>query len=1016
MQVRHDPSGVSVEVRTSGGRFFVQGLEPGGPYTITVRSVGFAAQRQAGVFLTLGELRQIDFVLQPHRGATRYRLGSCARHAGVPPRAHADGGTGTTISASQLERLPTLNRDLYDFVRLVPQISTKIGLSNPGLSAGGTGFRFNNFLINGVSERTLSGGVSNAFARAKSIPLDAVQEYQVLLSPYDVRYGDFAGALVNAVTKAGTNTLTGSAFAYGRNDQIASHVSALGQAPYEKEQYGVSLGGPILHDRLHFFVAPELQRFTYPADGPYMGQPRNAVHAVPVSAADLDRFDAIMKSYGLTAGSAGPIENGNPLRNLFARVDLALPEWNSRVVVWDNYRGSRDIAFSRAHLDTFSLSSYQVTSVAASRISAVQLHTTLPRAGGGHNELLVSDHSEAADPVGAVQQPIVRVSVPSVSGGLVTLNTGTNEVAQSNSLHSSAWTIKDDLTLPFGASHVVTLGADVESFRLRKAGSPGSYGTWNFSSLSNLALGSAAAYQVRIDFANADVPLNGLQYAAYAGDQWQVSNRLSLTGGIRADMLAMNDRAPYNALIDSLFNRRTDELPRPHVELSPRLGFIWDVLGAGREHLRGGVGVFASRYPLAWAQTALSSYGVGGLLRCNQVGAGADPPPAFNPDPRASPKACARGTTLTPARPGDVDLLDNNLRMMRVARGSLAYDWRMPWDLLLTNEAVVTRGISDFVLVNLNLPDPVGTDRYGRVMYGTIDQNGFATVKPRSPFSEVIDLRNTSRNRTYQLSTRLEKSSATGTTASISYTYSHARDAETLLRVNTRGTVAWASARVTSGRDDDLTAGISSDDIPHRVVVAGTYVAPWTRNPTEVSFYYVGESGRPFTFIAFGALRGDLNADGSNANDPIYVPRNALDTTEIRFSGFSASAGADTSTAAQAGRVRVQQQAFQDFVENTSCLRRQRGQILARNSCREPWSNTTIASIRQTVAVASRAIEVQLDIFNVLNLLNGNWVSVSCRISTRLTAHLPFNVAGAGWTTLPAESAFQLQFALRYRF
>jgi len=1029
VNVGDDATGVSVEVHTSGGRFLIQGLEPGGPYTITARAVGFEPQRRVGVSLKLGELRDIYFVLQP-MAATLDTITVVAQGRPAYSPAHADGGTGTTIPPLLLERLPTIDRDLYDFVRLVPQISTRIGLRNPGLSAGGVGFRFNNFLINGVSERTLSGGVSGAFGGLKSIPMDAVQEYQVLLSPYDVRYGDFAGALVNAVTKSGTNIFRGSVFGYARNDQLAGRATAAAKTPYEKFQYGISLGGPILQNRLHFFVAAELQHFTFPADGPYVGQPQDAERAVPVSAADLDRFDTIMRSYGLTAGSPGPIENGDPLRNLFSRVDLAIPEWNSRLLIWNNYSGSDEIAFSRAALDTFSLSSYQMTSADQSRFSAVQLHTNLRRNGGGDNELLVSHRSDAFNGLGAVQQPIVRVSVSAVSGGSVTLNSGTHESAQGGSSNSSVLTIKDNLTLPSGTSHVVTLGAEGERFGNRRGVSPGSYGTWNFSSLQNLELGIADLYEVRIDFGTTHVPINGTQYAAYAGDQWRANDRLSMTGGIRADMLAIDGRAPYNALIDSLFGRRTDEMPRRRIELSPRIGFIWDLSGAQQQHLRGGVGIFTGRYPLAWAQTALSSYGVGGLLRCNRFGPALQPPPAFNPDHLTPPTACAGGASITTATPGDVDLLDRNLRMMRVARASLAYDRRLPWDLMLTSEGLVTNGLSDFVFVNLNLADPQTTDLYGRVMYGTIGPSGVATPKRRSAFSEVIDLRNTAHNNSYQLSTRLEKTQTAVVGGSVSYTYSHVRDVQTPLRVNTRGTTAWASARVTSGRDDDLTAGISSNDVPQRVVVVGTYTAPWSRGRTELSFYYVGESGRPFTFIAFGTSgRGDLNADGSNANDPIYVPRNALDPQEIQFSGFSDSLGADNSTAAQADRERVQRNAFQDFIERTSCLRRQRGHILERNSCREPWSNTTNASVRQSIPVAGRAVEAQLDVFNVLNLLNGDWgrlrvaappvlehVGQTVETGPASRPIFRFDAGNPAWTTVPNESAFQLQLALRYRF
>jgi hypothetical protein len=1023
VRVVHNATGFSVDVRSRNGRFLVQGLEPGGPYTVTARGLGFISQRRDGVFLKLGELSEFQFELQPI--ATRLDTVTVVA-TGRPAygSAHADGGTGTTISPSMLEHLPTLNRDLYDFVRLVPQISTRISLSNPGFSAGGIGFRFNNFLINGISERTLSGGVSGAFSGVKSIPLDAVREYQVLLSPYDVRYGDFAGALVNAVTKAGTNAMTGSAFIYGRSDRLARDDS---NTPYEKVQYGVSLGGPIVMNKLHFFVASDLQHFTFPAAGPYVGQPESAERPVPVSVDDLARLDAIMRSYGLTAGSPGPVQNGNPQRNIFTRLDLAIPSRNSRLSFWNNYSDSKSSALSRA--DTFSLSSYRVTGRSYTRTTALQLNTTLPSAGGGHNELLLSQRFQGLPPDAAVQQPIVRVTVPSVSGGLATVNTGTPEIAQGSGFRSSAFTIKDNLTLPFGTNHVVTFGAEAERFRLRRGTTGRSYGAWTFASLDSLALGIADRYEVRIGFGDPDPLISGTQYAAYAGDQWRAGERLSVTGGIRADVLAIHERPPYNAVVDSLFGRRTDVMPRERVELSPRLGFIWDVLGTQRHHIRGGLGVFTGRYPLAWAHTTLWSYGVGGVLRCARVSPAVQRPPAFNPDYRTAPTACLGGASVTPADPGDVDLVERNLRMMRVVRGSLAHDWRLPWNVLLTNEGLITRGLSDFVFLNLNLAEPETSDLFGRVMYGTIGPGGIATPNRRSAFPEVIDVRNTSRNHAYQLSTKLEKSQPQGVSGFVSYTYSRVRDAQTPLRVNNRGTAAWASARATSGRHDDFTAGISSNDLPHRIVVAGTYATRRTRARTELSFYYVGESGRPFTYIAYGALgRGDLNADGSNSNDPIYVPRNALDQAEILFSGFSSSVGADNSVAAQADRELEQRNAFENFVEGTGCLQRRRGRILERNSCREPWSNTTIASVRQAIPIVARSVDVQLDVFNVLNLLNRDWGRYREAVPQLLehvgqtteptqTSRPVFRFAtNAAWKTLSVESAFQLQLALRYHY
>ena len=369
--------------------------------------------------------------------------------------------------------------------------------------------------------------------------------------------------------------------------------------------------------------------------------------------------------------------------------------------------------------------------------------------------------------------------------------------------------------------------------------------------------------------------------------------------------------------------------------------------------------------------------------------------------------------------------------MARALRGVLAYDRRLPWDLLGTAEALVTRNVSDFVFVNLNLAGPQGMDRNGRVVYGTFGSTGIEPTRRSNFPGEVIELRNTSRNRAYQISGRLEKRFTDGVAATAHYTFSRVRDVQTPLRVNTLGFVNWSS-RALSGRHENLSTGISLNDIPHRVVVAATTRAPWRRWSTELSVYYVGESGSPFTYLVWGAARGrgDLNADGSNENDPIHIPRTALDTGQIRFSPTirqvpvpGGGTRTDTVTEAQ------QAAAFERLIESTPCLRRQRGRILERNSCREPWSHTTIASVRQSIPVANRALEAQLDIYNVLNLLNGDWgryrVAAPAllehvgRTAGPVESAQPifrYNVAAPVWATLPTESAFQLQLALRYRF
>ena len=343
---------------------------------------------------------------------------------------------------------------------------------------------------------------------------------------------------------------------------------------------------------------------------------------------------------------------------------------DSRMILSVNYVRSRNLSFSRPVRGGFPLSTQAATQATAARTAAFQLQTALR--GGAHNQFLLAYGSTSFGPLTGVRQPIVNVRVPGTAGGSVTIMTGTPQQAHGADFRPLAWQInlRNDLTLPLGASHVARVGLETEWFRVEGQGVANSYGSWTFSSLDSLAAGIAERLEVRDDFGSGKPPISGVQVAVYAGDQWRAGARFSLTMGIRADMLVIRGRAPFNAAVDSIFGRRTDEMPDARVHLSPRLGFIWDPQGIGRDRVRGGVGLFTGRPPVAWLHAPLSTYGVTSTLRCGQLPSDLGPPPAFSPDHNAPPEACVNGAT---APRGDVDLLDRDLRMARALRGVLAY-------------------------------------------------------------------------------------------------------------------------------------------------------------------------------------------------------------------------------------------------------------------------------------------------------------------------------------------------------
>lgn len=1018
--VRNNSTGVAVRTQVQRGRFTVGGLEPGGPYVVEVRHIGFLPQRSQPLRLRLGDPVELRFVLEP------VAIQLEALEVTANPRPGGSAGAGTTISSEMVRRLPTLDRSFYDFVALAPLVSSKVGGRRTGVSAAGANLRYNSYLINGADERFVNGNVSAASNVGKSVPLDAVKEYQVLVAPYDVRYGEFAGAMVNTVTESGTNELRGSAYGYWRNDRLA-RISDEADTPDDRAQLGLSLGGPIVRDRAHFFVASELQRLTQPAVGPYLGQPASQAPAVPVGEADVARMANAMRSYGLEAGSGGPVENRTPLFNLFARVDAAIPRWNTRATGFVTYAQTRTDQFTRTAVDTFPLSSYQFANDIGLGLAALRAQTDLPRAQGGQNELLVSLSADHTDQVPAVRQPLVRVVVPGKSGQSVTLTGGSAEGAQGRYGRSRSFKVRDGISIPWGAGHVLVAGLEVERFRILRGGVPNGYGVWTFLGLENLELGAPYRYELREDFGSASTPLRAGQYAAYLGQEWRLGGRLAITTGLRADLLDLDGHAPYNPQVDSIFGRRTDLMPRQSVNFSPRLGFTWNLAPARGERLRGGVGIFTGRPPPAWLVPALANHGEGiGVLRCGFLPNDAGPPPAFAPDYRTPPTRCATGAPLEASPLGAVNLLDPDLRMARVLRTSLAYERTLPGGVLAGTEILVSRHLSDFAWANLNLQGPQGRDRFGRVLYGTHSPGGIAEPALRSRYAEVIELRNTSGNYAYQVATRVERSFGSGLGVVVSYTWSRTRDVQSPSQVNAPGLTLWGAARALSGRHDDETPGISLNDLPHRVVAALSWTAPRGRWPTYLALYYVGESGSPFTYLATGTeRRGDLNADGSNLNDPIYVPRSAFDSSEIRFEPFTREASGTMETVT----VDRQAAAFERFIEETPCLRRQRGRIATRNGCREPWTNTTIASVRQGIPVGGRVLELELDAFNLLNLVSAGWgryqlarpgilehVGQGADAEGGSQPIFRFDPGFTRWETLPAESAFQLQVAVRYRF
>lgn len=1011
VKVTNTSTGFSTGTIThENGRFNVQGLEVGGPYTIAVRRIGFQPQERAGINLTLGQNLRADFQLTT-QAVQLSGVTVIGRQNAVISSEHV--GAATMVSDSALRRLPTLNRNFTDFVALAPQIS----VSGPGQSGGGVNNRYNNIQIDGTLASDVFGlgstGQPGGQAGGKVIPLDAVKEYQVLLTPFDVRQGNFAGALVNAVTKSGTNEFHGSGFFYTRNQSLARSQDYL--TDYSQQQYGFSVGGPIVKDRAHFFVAPEFTRYTSPAFGPYLGS--NA----PIDTASVQRFQQLLTGYGIQPGSAGLVNNENPLNNVFARFDFAQLPYNTRAVVSYNYSKPTKDVFSRSSFN-FPLSSNGYKFYSTSNKPTLQLFTNF--ASGALNEFSASVTTirDSRTPNSVGPQITVHEATANLIGGA-------ERYSQGNALDQDIWELKDDYTFPVG-DHRITVGTSNQFYKIRNLFSRDSYGVWDFGDLDSLQNGLPYAYSVGLSadptkpISSVAVHMKASQYAVYAQDAWQPAGRnFTLTYGLRLDIPVMNSKPGFFQRVDSVFGRNTSDVPSGNVQWSPRIGFNWDVTGDQRNQLRGGVGMFVGRPAFVWLSNAYQNSGTGlALLSCGSGGSAAGPVPVFSADPNNPPATCANGAGVSSYR-DEIDLLSKDLKFPQTLRGTVGYDRALPYGFVGTLEGIYTRNINDFFYINRNLRGVQGTDAHGRVMYGTIAASGFSSPAKvdATHFGNVIDVINTNENYSYNLTAQLQRRFANNFEMMAAYTFSRARDAQS--PTSSQAISNWRYGRDFAGNLLDKTPGVSAFDQPHKVVLAGTYSFP---TQTAVSLYYVGQSGMPYDYVYGG--RGDRNADGVSGNDLFYVPTEAEVTnqTELVFQQYTS--GGNTITAAQ------QATALNSFINSIDCLSSARGKILDRNSCRTKWQNIMNLTVRQSLPrISGQTVSLELGVFNVLNLLNKNWGQfyntpggynniniVDVRGTATTTAGsvplVRFDPGTKQFDTNNVSSNYQIQLAARYSF
>ena len=933
------------------GTYAIENVTVGSSFTLSARAIGFEPKTSSPFALALGQRLTLDLSLK--RSAVEV-AGVTVEANSDPLRSAARTGAQTLLSDFAIHRLPTLNRSFTEFMSTAPQIV--------GRSVTGQNDRFNNIQIDGGSNNDLfnlsaTNGSPGGSVNARPLALEAVREYQILIAPFDVRQGQFVGGLVNAVTKSGTNDLHGSAFGYMQNQNFVGKDTAGASVPvadYQQQQYGFSLGGPIIKDRLHFFASGDFRHDARPFASPIQcsGACTPADTAgVGITGARFDSVRSILKSLpnGFDPGTFAAPTIPNPETNLFGKLAFEVGV-NSHVELTGTYVNANQVNLAHRYTAPFNgRDGYQLSNSGfnfTDHTRTVRGKWTAQLSSQLSNELIAAYSSISDVRVLPNKAPLILVAGNSPSTYVAA---GADRFSQANSLKQTVIELTDNVTFPV-KGHLITVGTHNEFFHFVNVFFPASIGVWNFSSPDSLALGLPNRFEralptaLRPDGPVADFRVK--QFGFYGEDRFSPVRNLTLTAGVRIDV-PTQPSPTQNPILDTIHfallgggTVSTGSFPSGNILWSPRLGFNYNVNGESQTILRGGVGIFSGRPPYVWLSNA---YGNTGLEQASLVCTGA-PLPTFTLDPNNQPTSC--GAAPSAGRPSVV-YFDSQFKFPQAAKLALGIDRELGWGVLGTVDFIYTKAINEFLLEDVNLTGIQGSSagETGRPLYGTINPaTGAATAsRVTGTYADVIRNLNTSGDHSASLAVQFQKRFSNGVEFNASYTYSHTVDFRSMTSDITSSNYRFG---VLNGPVDAPTLATSSFDRPHKVTISGTVNTPFD---SHVSLFYTGLSGTPFTYV----VNGDINADGFSGNDAVYVPINATDIT-MPIVGQAAT--------------------LDNYINNEPCLRNNRGHILPRNSCRNPWQNIVSARVSKVFnTLHGQSIELTADMLNVLNFLNSSW-------------------------------------------
>ena len=962
----HTPSGTQyAAVVNEEGRFVINGMRSGGPYKIEVSYIGMSTIEYTDVVLKLGEPYELNVVMTASNELDAVVVVSESSFNASKT------GAGASFSLRTVETTPSIDRSVYDVVKYTPQATLN---KNGGISFAGSNNRYNSFQVDGAvandSFGLSSSGTNGGQTGANPIALDAIEEIQVVVAPFDVRQSGFTGGAINAITKSGTNTVKGSFYSYFNNQDFIGTTAGPLEDGESREKYdtqlaqtyGFTVGAPIIKDKLFIFASAEYYKTTHPNvyspdNGSYDGILLNEEVILPdgtslgryfnsaMAAAMINHYE---KNYGIsnTGESFSQHQVTDQSINAMARID-----WN----ISDAHKFMFRYQFMDAFADQYDSGAYEYT-----------FNNSSYRQSNRTNTLVAELNSRISDEVSnefRATAVFVRDKRSVAYGGAniyiqdaLTVNLGTDYSSGANAMNSDTYTITDNVSI-FKGNHNITVGTYNEIFRFYNVFLQGAYGSYGFNTVNDYFNTDISQYGYRYadpDLTGGDTRWGATTWAAqfglYAQDEWKPNSNFTFTYGLRVDMPVLLNKPTANPEFNASEiavnnNQYVGTTPKPNVLFSPRVGFRWYMDKAKKSLLRGGAGLFTGRVPFVWLSNAYNNTGMEAKsVTVNQPDS--DFPLTSNPyqDIIESGVASAGGRAT-------INTLSEDFKYPQVFRVNLGYEQEFGQGWKFTFDALYSKTFNNVFFENLAL-SKTGTV-YAVSPSAANESNVAPYYSVDGTYQAVVALKNTNKGYTYSLSGKIEKSFDFGLDIMASYTFGHAysvNDGTSSVALSN-----WQYNYSVDTNSPELSHSLF--DRPHKVMAAISYTTPMYANglQTSISLTYNGGSGQRFSYTM--DEDADFNGDGRTGNSLLYIP------TQAEIGQMSWANPGDAA-------------AFEQYIRNDKYLSSHRGQWSQRYGGIGKFEHHFDLHIAQDFYYDKkhgRKLQFVVDFLNISNLFNREW-------------------------------------------